>query len=150
VNKKLLQVLEYSPVNQTPQSDPEKLNEFYKKEIYLTRVSIHSFNLLLNLLYPLLNSFESSLDDLQLVKKIYDKYFSSNSKLVPVFGYSYLSEKYYEQYKKVHLDFVKKNIEVIAAQNNDPEVKEREYVVMLSILPLKALYTFKKKKLKDI
>jgi hypothetical protein len=52
------------------------------------------------------------------------------------------NEKYYKQYMKIHLDFIKKNIELIAAKNNDPEVQEREYVVMLSILPLKALYNF--------
>ena len=52
------------------------------------------------------------------------------------------------RFMKNYLDFVKKNLELLAAQNNDPEVKERDYVVMLSILPLKALYSFKKRKLK--
>ncbi|MHA2431352.1 MAG: winged helix-turn-helix domain-containing protein [Promethearchaeota archaeon] len=149
MNKKLRQLLEYSPINPTPPADPKKLAEFYKRQLDMYRGLIHSFNLLLDLLNPLLNSFELYLDDLPSAKKIYDKYFSFGSKLEPSFGWSYFSEKYYKQYMKVHLDFVKKNIELLTAQNSDPEVKEREYVVMLSILPLKALYTFKKKNLKD-
>ena len=148
LNKKLLQVLEYSPINPAPPADPKKEVEFYKRGINMSRVLIHSFNILLDLLNPLLNSFELYLDDLPNAKKIYDKYFSIDSKLAPFFGYTYFSEKYYEQYMKAHLDFVKKNIELLTAQNNDPEVKEREYVVILSKLPLKALYTFKKNKLK--
>ena len=148
LNKKLQQVLEYRPINPTPPTDPKELVEFYKREISMYRVFNHSFHFLLNLLTPLLNSFELSLDDLPSAKKVYDKYFSFESKLTPSFGWSYLSEKYYEQFMKAQLDFVKKNSEILTAQNNDPEVKERDYVVTLSILPLKALYTFKKKRLK--
>jgi predicted transcriptional regulator len=148
INKKLLQVLEYYPINPAPPANPKKLVEFYKKDINVCRGTIQNFKILLDLLNPLLNSFESSLDDVPSAKKIFDKYFSFDSKLVPSFGYTYFSEKYYEQYMKIHLEFVRKNIELLAAQNNDPEVKEREYVVILSKLPLKALYTFRKKKLK--
>ncbi|NVM16180.1 MAG: winged helix-turn-helix transcriptional regulator [Candidatus Lokiarchaeota archaeon] len=147
LNKKLLHVLEYSPINPKPPADPKKKVEFYKREINFCRVAIHSFKILLDLLNPLLNSFELYLDDLPNAKKIYDKYFSSDSKLAPFFGYTYFSEKYYEQYQKAQLDFVKKNIEILTAQNNDPEVKEREYVAFSVYLPLKALYTFKKKKI---
>jgi DNA-binding transcriptional ArsR family regulator len=146
INKKLLQVLEYSPINPKPPADPKKKVEFYKGGINLFRVLIHSFKILLDLLNPLLNSFELYLDDLPKAKKIYDKYF--DSKLAPFFGYTYFSEKYYEQFMKIQRDFVKKNIELLAAQNNDPEVKEREYVAFSAILPLKALYTFKKRKLR--
>ena len=145
LNKKLLQVLEYSPLNPAPPADPKKKVEFYKRNLNFCRVSIHSFKMLLDLLNPLLNSFELYLDDLPNAKKIYDKYFSIDSKLAPFFGYTYFSEKYYEQYQKAQRDFVKKNIELLTAQNNDPEVKEREYVAILSFLPLKALYSFKKK-----
>ena len=148
LNKKLLQVLEYSPINPKPPADPKKKVEFYKRDINFCRVAIHSFKILLDLLNPLLNSFELYLDDLPNAKKIYDKYFSIDSKLTPFFGYTYFSEKYYEQYKKVQRDFVKKNIELLTAQNNDPEVKEREYVAFMANLPLKALYTFKKRKLR--
>ncbi|MFX0029980.1 MAG: winged helix-turn-helix domain-containing protein [Candidatus Hermodarchaeota archaeon] len=148
LNKKLLQILEYNPINPKPPADPKKKVEFYKREINFFRVTIHSFKILMDLLNPLLNSFELYLDDLPSAKKIYDKYFSIDSKLVPFFGYSYFSEKYYEQFLKAMRDFVKKNIELLAAQNNDPEVKEREYVAFTAHLPLKALYTFKKKKLR--
>jgi DNA-binding transcriptional ArsR family regulator len=147
LNKKLLQVLEYSPINPKPPADPKKKVEFYKREINLLRVLLHSFKILLDLLNPLLNGFELYLDDLPNAKKIYDKYFSNDSKLAPFFGYTYFSEKYYEQYQKIQRDFVKKNIELLAEQNNDPEVKEREYVSFSAILPLKALYSFKKRKL---
>ncbi|MFW9999070.1 MAG: winged helix-turn-helix domain-containing protein [Candidatus Hodarchaeota archaeon] len=149
LNKKVLQVLEYSPISHESPADPKKLVEFYRKEIDLCRVAIHSFKKLLDLLKPLLNSFELHLDDLPNAKKIYDKYFSFESKLAPSIGYSYFSEKYYEQYKKAELDFVKKNIELLTAQNNDPEVKEREYIAFLTTLPLKALYAFKKEKIRD-
>jgi len=148
LNKKLLQIIEYSPINPKPPADPKKKVEFYKRVIISSRVFIHSFNILLDLLNPLLNNFELSLDDFSNAKKIYDKYFSFDSKLAPSFGYTYFSEKYYEQFMKIYRDFVKKNIELLTAQNNDPEVKEREYVAFSSILPLKTLYTFKKKKLK--
>lgn len=148
INKKLLQILEYSPINPAPPADPKKLVEFFKRDIDLCRVTIHSFKILLDLLNPILNSFELYLDDLPRAKKIYDKYFSFDSKLTPFFGYTYFSEKYYEQYMKAHRDFVKKNIELVAAQNNDPEVKEREYVAFLATLPLKALYAFKKEKIR--
>jgi len=148
LNKKLLQVLEYSPINPKSPADPKKKFEFYKREINSYRVFIHSFKILLDLLNPLLNSFELYLDDFSNAKKMFDKYFSIDSKLAPFFGYTYFSEKYYEQYMKIHHDFVKKNIELLTAQNNDPEVNEREYVAFSAYLPLKALYTFKKKKLK--
>jgi len=150
LNKKLLQVLEYSPINPKPPADPKKKVEFYKREINFCRVAIHSFKILLDLLNPLLNSFELYLDDLPNAKKIYNKYFSIDSKLAPFFGYTYFSEKYYEQYMKVQRDFVKKNIELLTAQNNDPEVKEREYVAFMANLPLKALYISKKRKLRGI
>jgi len=149
VNKKLLRFLEHSPINLTPPADPKKLIEFYKNEIEMYRGVVNTSKILLDLLNPLLNCFELNLDDLPTAKEIYDKYFSNASKLEPFFGWSYLSEKYYNKFKKIHLDFIKKNIELLAEQNNDSEVKEREYVVMLSILPLKALYNFKKEKLKD-
>ena len=148
LNKKLLQVIEYNPINPKPPADPKKKVEFYNRLINFFRFAIHSSNFLLDLLNPLFNSFESCLDDIPSAKKIYDKYFSFDSKLPLYFGWTYFSEKYYEQYQKAHLDFIKKNIELLTAQNNDPEVKEREFVAMLSVLPLKALYTFKKKKLK--
>lgn len=148
INKKILQVLEYRPINPSPPVDPKKLVEFYKRKIDLTRVAIHSFNILLDLLNPLLNSFESQLDNIPNATKIYDKFFSFDSKLGPFFGWTYFSEKYYNQFKKAQLDFIKKNIELVTAQNNDPEVKEREYIAFLSTLPLKALYTFKKRKLR--
>jgi predicted transcriptional regulator len=148
-NKKLLQVIDSSPVNPVPPVDPKELVEFYKRVIDMHRVAIHSFKILLDLLNPLLNSFELQLDNIPNAKKIHDNFFSFDSKLSPFFGWTYFSEKYYEKYMEAHLDFVKKNIELLTAQNNDPEVKEREYVGLISILPLKALYTFKKKKLKD-
>jgi DNA-binding transcriptional ArsR family regulator len=148
INKKILQVLEYRPINPTPPVDPKKLAEFYKREIDMCRVFIHNFNNLLDLLNPLLNSFESQLDNIPNATKIYDKFFSFDSKLGPSFGWTYFSKKYYEQYMKAYLDFLKKNIELLTAQNNDPEVKEREYVAFLATLPLKALYTFKKRKLR--
>ncbi len=149
LNRKLLQVLEYSPINPKPPADPKKKVEFYKREINIIRVTIHSFKMLLDLLNPLLNSFDLSLDDLPNAQKIYDKYFSSEAKLAPSFGYTYFSEKYYEHYQKIQLDFLKKNMELLAEQNNDPEVKEREYVAFTAFLPLKALYNFKKKKLRS-
>ncbi|UCC20962.1 MAG: winged helix-turn-helix transcriptional regulator [Promethearchaeota archaeon] len=148
LNKKLLQVLEYNPVNPAPPADPKKKVEFYKRVIDWCRVAIHSFNILLDLLNPLLNSFELQLDNITNATKIYDKYFGIDSKLGPSFGYTYFSEKYYNQFKKIQLDFIKKNIELVTAQNNDPEVKEREYVAFLVTLPLKALYTLKKRKLR--
>ncbi|MFW9971308.1 MAG: winged helix-turn-helix domain-containing protein [Candidatus Odinarchaeota archaeon] len=145
LNKKLLQVLEYSPINPSPPEDPKKKVEFYKREINTSRVSIHISKILLDLLNPLLNSFELDLDNLPKAKKMYDKYFSSDSKLASSFGWTYFSEKYYDQYMKIHYDFVKKNLELLTAQNNDPEVKNRDYVAFTVCLPLKALYTFKKK-----
>lgn len=149
VNKKLLKIHEFSPINLTPPADPKKLIEFYKNQIEIYRGVINTSKILLDLLNPLLNSFETNLDDLPSAKKMYDKYLSYGSLLEPFFGWSYLSEKYYKKFMKIQLDFVKKNIELLAAQNDDPEVKEREYVAMLSILPLKTLYNFKKEKLKD-
>ena len=44
---------------------------------------------------------------------------------------------------------VKRIIEILALQNNDPEVKERAYASITAILPIKTLYEVKKEEMKD-
>lgn len=149
LNKKLLQVIENSPVNIAPPTDPKKLANFYKREIDTYRVFNQSFKTILNLLNPLLDNFEEQLENIPRAEKIYEKYFGFQSKLAPSFGFAYFSEKYYNQFKGAQLDFVQKVIELLAIQNNDPEVKERAYVWIDANLPIKALYDVIKKKMKD-
>ncbi|MFW9820885.1 MAG: winged helix-turn-helix domain-containing protein, partial [Candidatus Thorarchaeota archaeon] len=64
MNKKLLQIIENSPVNLTPPTESKKLANFYKKQIDTCRVAIQSFKTLLNYLSPLLDDFEEHLDDI--------------------------------------------------------------------------------------
>ncbi len=147
INRKLVQVVENSPVNKAPPDDPTKLIEFYKKEIQTYRATIYRYKLLLDLLYPLLDDFGDQLDDVDAAKEIYDKYFN-NTKLEPWFSYCYFSEKYYDQFIEGFVEYTKKVFQLLAAQNNDPEVKEREYSYITAILPIKALVEIYQRRMK--
>ncbi len=148
VNRKLVQVVENSPINKLPPDDPSELIEFYKKEIQTYRATIYRYKLLLDLLNPLLDDFEDHLDDVDAAKEIYDKYFNF-SKLEPWFGYFYFSEKYYDQFTEEYMEHIKKDLELLAVQNSDPEVKDREYTYINAILPIKALVEIYRRKLKE-
>ena len=148
INHKLLQVIENSPVNKPPPDDPTKLIEFYKKEIQTYRATIYRYKLLYDSLNPLLDDLEDHIEDIDAAKEIYDKYFNS-TKLVPLFAYFYFSEKYYDQFMDGFTEYIQKLIQLLAAQNKDPEVKEREYTYISAMLPIKALVEIYRRKLKE-
>lgn len=148
INHKVLQVVENSPVNKPPPEDPTKLIEFYRKEIQTYRATIYRYKLLLDLLNPLLDDFEDHLDDVVAAKEIYDKYFNFD-KSSPWFAYFYFSKKYYDQFTEGYIENVKKFLELLAVQNSDPEVKDREYTYINAILPIKALVELYRRKLKE-
>ncbi len=147
-NRKLLQVVENSPINIAPPDDPSELIEFYKKQIQTYRATIYRYKLLLDLLNPLLDDFEDHLDDVDAAKEIYDKYFNF-SKLEPWFSYAYFSGKYYDQLTEGFTEHVQKLMELLAVQNSDPDVKDREYTYINAILPIKALVEIYRRKLKE-
>ncbi|MHA2180224.1 MAG: winged helix-turn-helix domain-containing protein [Promethearchaeota archaeon] len=152
LNRKLLQVLENSPVNIDAPKDPKKLVEFYKTEIDTYRATIYRFKTVLNLLNPLLDNFEKQLENdenLPIAKEMYDTYLGIHSEIVPMFGYCYISEKYHDMFIESQLTHVKKIIDILAQQNNDPEVKERVYAHISAFFPIKALYELKKEEIKD-
>jgi len=148
INRKLFQVVENYPVNKSPPEDPSELIEFYKRELQTYRATVYRFKLLLDLLNPLLDDFEDHLDDVDAAKKIYNKYFNF-TKLSPWFGYAYFSEKYYDQLIEGFSERAQKGKELLAVQNNDPEVKERDYTSISAILPIKALVELYRRKLKE-
>jgi DNA-binding transcriptional ArsR family regulator len=149
INKKIIQIIENAPVNIEPPTDPIKLGEFYKKEINSYRVVNQMFKTLLDLLNPLLDTFEEQLNDIPGAKETYEKFFSFQSKLSPHNNIAYFSEKYYDEFMEIYLDFAQKIIELLTIQNNDPEIKERAYVAIISILPIKTLYEVIEKKIRD-
>jgi predicted transcriptional regulator len=149
INKKLSQIIENSPVNVAPPKNPKKLIEFYKREINTYRSFNEHFKYLLNLLIPLLDHFEEQLNDIPRAKQVYEKFFSYDSKLTPDFFLVYLSEKYYNEFKEIHLDFVEKVSKLLTTQNKDLDVKGRFYACIAAILPIKTLYNIIEKKLKD-
>jgi len=148
VNRKLFQIVENSPVNLSPPDDPSELIEFYKKEIQTHRSAVHIFKLLLDSLNPLLDDFEDHLDDIDAAKDIYEKYFNF-AKLSPSLAYCYFSDKYYEQLMDSYTKHIQKRSQLLSVQNNDPEVKEREYTYIAAILPIKALVEIYRRKLKE-
>jgi len=148
INHKILQVVENSPVNKPPPDDPTKLIEFYKKEIQTYRAMIYRYKLLYDSLNPLLDDLEDHFEDIDAAKEIYDKYFNS-TKLAPLFAYFYFSEKYYDQFMDEFTEYIQKLIQLLAAQNKDPEVKEREYTYISAMLPIKALVEIYRRKLKE-
>lgn len=148
INRKLSQVVENGPVNKLPPNDPSELIEFYKKEIQTYRGTIYRYKLLLDLLNPLLDDFEDHLDDVDAAKEIYDKYFNI-TKLEPWFAFYYVSDKYYDELMDGFTEYMQKVIKLLAAQNNDPEVKERDYTYITAILPIKALVEIYRRKLKE-
>ncbi len=148
VNSKLVQVVENSPVNKPPPDDPLELIEFYKKEIQTYRASIYRYRLLLDSLDPLLDDLEDHLDDVDAAKDIYEKYFNF-TRLTPWFGFCHFSDKYYEQFMDAYTEHTQKRLQLLSVQNNDPEVKEREYTYITAILPLKALIEIYRRKLKE-
>ncbi|GAH58805.1 unnamed protein product [marine sediment metagenome] len=64
-------------------------------------------------------------------------------------GYFYFSEKYYDQFTEEYMEHIKKDLELLAVQNSDPEVKDREYAYINAILPIKALVEIYRRKLKE-
>jgi len=148
VNRRLLQVVENSPVNKSPPDDPSELIEFYKKQIQNYRATIYRFKLLLDLLNPLLDDFENHLDDVDAAKEIFNKYFNF-TRLEPGFAYAYFSDKYYDELVDEFNEYMKKWADILARQNNDPEVKGRIYTQVIADLPVKALLEIYRRKLKE-
>ena len=147
-NSKLLQVVENSPINKSPPDDPTKLIEFYKEEIQSYRATIYRFKLLLDSLNPLLDDFEKSLGDVDAAKEIFNKYFNL-TRLEPSFAFCYISDKYYDRFVEGFTENLVKGVKVLTDQNNDPEVKGRDYSYISAILPIKALTEIYRKKLKE-
>ena len=148
INRKLFQVWENSPVNKEPPDDPAELKKFFKKEIQSIRATIYRYKLLLDSVTPLLDDFEESLDDIDAAKEIFNKYFNF-SRLEPWFAYAYFSDKFYDEMMDEFNKYIQKGSDALARQNNDPEVKGRDYTQIIAILPVKALLEIFQRKLKE-
>jgi len=148
INRKLYQLWENNPVNKSQPEDPSELIEFYKREIQTYRATIYRYKLLLDSLNPLLDDLEDHLDDVDAAKAIYEKYFNF-TKLSPWFAYCYFSDKYYDQFMGDFTEYMQKGLQLLSVQNNDPEVKERDYTFFNAILPIKALVEIYRRKLKE-
>jgi len=148
VNRKLFRIVENNPVNKSPPDDPSELIEFYKKVIQTFRSSLYIYKLLLDSLNPLLDDFEDHLDDIDAAKDIYEKHFNFG-RLDPQFAYSYFSDKYYEQLMDLFTKHIQKRSQLLSVQNNDPEIKERDYTYIAAILPVKALVEIYRRRMKE-
>lgn len=148
INKKLLTVLQNSPISKDPPEDPEKLLEYYKKEVKTDRAAIYRYKNLLNLLNHLYDSIENEFDDVEKVKEIYGKYFEL-TKFAPWFVFFYFSEKYYGDFMELYTEFIKKSLELLTIQNNDPDVKEYTHTSIGAVLPVKALVEIYQQRLKE-
>jgi hypothetical protein len=109
---------------------------------------IYRYKLLYDSLNPLLDDLEDHVEDIDAAKEIYDKYLNS-PKLAPLFAHFYFSEKYFDQFMDEFTEYIQKLIQLLAAQNKDPEVKEREYTYISAMLPIKALVEIYRRKLKE-
>ena len=148
INRKLFQIWENNPVNKEPPEDPSELIEFYKKNIQMYRATIHRFKRLLDSVLPLLDEFEESLDDIGAAKEIFNTYFNF-TRLEPWFAYCYVNDKYYDEALDYFNEFMKKGQVLLAKQNNDSEVKERDYTCIHAIFPIKALMEIYRRRLKE-
>jgi len=147
INRKLLQIFQYSPINKPPPKDLNKLIEYYEKAIQEDRAGIYRFKQLLNLLEPLLESFEEKFGNIEKAKRMYEKFFNY-TKLTPWFVFFYLNEKYYDDFMKLQKKFIQDALKLLAIQNNDPEARKKSHSFIASILPVKALVDIYQQRLK--
>lgn len=148
INKKLLSVLQNSPISKDPPEDPEELLDYYKKEVQTDRAAIYRYKSLLNLLNPLYEMIEDQLGDVEKVKEMYGQYFEF-TKFAPWFVFFYFSEKYYGDFIELYTEYIKKTLELLTVQNNDPDVKEFTHTSIGTILPVKALVEIYQQQLKE-
>ncbi|MHA1112590.1 MAG: hypothetical protein ACTSRE_15965, partial [Promethearchaeota archaeon] len=64
-------------------------------------------------------------------------------------GYFYFSEKYFKEFDKAFNVHTQSLIKLLAMQNADPEVNERDFIGIHANLPIKVLYDIYKKEVLD-
>jgi DNA-binding transcriptional ArsR family regulator len=137
INRKLLRIIEFKTIEKSPPTNPKELIKFFENELKLIRFTTYRFKRILNLVNPLLNYFEKQLNNVGKASKIYKKYFTSGT-LTPFYSSPYyINEKYYEQFLDLYVDFIKKRNELLIEQNSDPEVKDKTYMYISAVLPIK-------------
>ena len=123
-------------------SDPQKLREFYISEIKNYRNAIYNIHKLLDLLNPLLNTFENHLEDIDKAKRIYDSYISGKNE--PWFNFMYFDHELYEKFLDIRLEYMLKLETLAREQKLDAE---NAFVYLDASLPLKAIFELKKDKI---
>lgn len=137
INQKLARIIEYTSIVQRAPTDPDELSSFIEKEIRMYYFTLYRFIRWLRMMEPLLQHLENNIGNVGKANKIYKKYFEFG-KFDPFFSSPYyLNDKYYEKFLELLFDFIKKRNELMKEQNNDPEVKEKTYVYLSAVLPIK-------------
>jgi predicted transcriptional regulator len=118
--------------------DPEKLKQFYKKEINNYRKLSYNINQMFDYLDPLLDLLENNLGDIDEAKKIYDEYLSFVDE--PIF--LYFDKKRAQKLIDLRTEYVFK-LHKLAMEE---ELNSDEALVYFDIsLPLAALFELKRK-----
>ncbi len=149
-NLKLIEILQYAASLVPPPDNEEELREFYRKQINATRNSFGFFKWLLEKLDPLLDKFEGQLDDISKARETWEKYFDEETTpaYVGIDGRSF-SSKYYDQIMRAYKEFFQKFIEILAAQNADPDAGVRDNTAIFAFLPVRDLFEIYKEEVLD-
>lgn len=148
INQKVVDVVEHCPIQPPEPSSPHELIKFYQREIASHRAIIHRYKIILDKVIPLLDMFEGKLNDLAAAKEIWENYFDEDTtNTFPDLGYFYFSEKYFDKFNEVIKTYTQNLLNILAIQNADPDVKERDFVGIYANLPIKALYEIYKKEI---
>ena len=118
--------------------DPEKLQEFFKREIKNYRNLIYNITQLLDYLDPLLDLFQEQLGDIKKAKNIYDKYLSYIDE--PVF--LYFDKKRAQKLMDLRTEYVFKLYKLAMEEELDTD---EAFVYFDMSLPLAALFELKRK-----
>jgi predicted transcriptional regulator len=118
--------------------DPEKLKQFYKREINNYRKVGYNITQLLDYLDPLLDLLEKQLGDIKKAKAIYDQYLSYITE--PVF--LYIDKNSAQKFIDLHTEYIFKVYKLAMEEELNTE---DAFVYFDMSLPLAALFELKRK-----
>ncbi|MFW9972496.1 MAG: winged helix-turn-helix domain-containing protein [Candidatus Odinarchaeota archaeon] len=142
INENYGKKLEREPDEREIPTDPQKLREFYISEIKNYQNAIYNFHKLLDLVNPLLRTFENQLEDINKAKHIHETYLSGRNE--PWFNLMYFDHKRYEKFLDIRLEYLLKLEKLAREQELDTA---NAFVYLDASLPLKAIFELKKDKL---
>jgi DNA-binding transcriptional ArsR family regulator len=149
-NQKIVDVVEHCQVQPPKPDDWKEQKKFFQREIDSHRAILHRYREVFDKFDSLLDMFERNLNNKTLAKEIWDSYFDENTtNTFPSLGYFYFSKKYSKQFDDAFKSYTVNLIRLLAEENADPDVKDRDFFGIYANLPIKILYQVYKKEIID-